>query len=111
MRRSVPNWLTSSGCSLPFGPLEEERRPARLDGAVDDLGHLEVRIDLGGDADELALALEERDPLAQVGRRRHWSSSTSWGGAPCAGAPAAFASSPIAMTAEEDEPDDQHRRG
>ena len=46
--------------------LEEERRAAGLDGAVDDLGHLEVRVDLGGDADELALALEERDPLAQV---------------------------------------------
>ena len=25
-----------------------------------------MRVDLGGDADELALALEERDPLAQV---------------------------------------------
>ena len=42
--------------------LEEQRRAAGLDRAVDDLGHLEVRIDLGGDADELALALEERDP-------------------------------------------------
>ena len=52
-------------------PLEEERRAAGLDGAVDDLGHLEVRIDLGRDADELALALEQRDPLAQVGRGRH----------------------------------------
>ena len=71
MRRSVPNWLTSSGCSLPVDPLEEERRPARLDGAVDDLGHLEARIDLGLHADELALALEQRDPLAQVGRGRH----------------------------------------
>ena len=71
MRRSVPNWLISSGCSQPFGPLEEERRAAGLDRAVDDLRHLEVRVDLGVDADELALALEERDPCAQVGGRRH----------------------------------------
>ena len=55
----------------PVRPLEEERGPAGLDGAVDDLGHLEVRVDLGRDADELALALEQRDPLAQVGGRRH----------------------------------------
>ena len=66
MRRSVPNWLISSGMLAALRALEEERRPAGLDGAVDDLRHLEVRVDLGGDADELALALEERDPLAQV---------------------------------------------
>ena len=47
--------------------LEEERRAARLDGSVDDLGDLEVRVDLGGDANELALALEQADPVAQVG--------------------------------------------
>ena len=46
--------------------LEQQRRAAGLDRAVDDLGDLEVGIDLGGDADELALALEERDPRAQV---------------------------------------------
>ena len=46
--------------------LEQERRPAGLDGAIDDLGDLEVGIDLGGDADELALALEQRDPVAKV---------------------------------------------
>ena len=46
--------------------LEEERRAARLDGAVDDLGDLEMRVDLGADADELALALEQRDPVAEV---------------------------------------------
>ena len=46
--------------------LEQQRRAAGLDRAVDDLGDLEVGVDLGGDADELALALEERDPLAQV---------------------------------------------
>ena len=49
--------------------LEQERRPAGLDDAVGDLGDLEVGVDLGGDADELALLLEERDPLAQVGGR------------------------------------------
>ena len=47
--------------------LEQERRPAGLDRAVDDLRDLEVGIDLGGDADELALALEQRDPVAEVG--------------------------------------------
>ena len=51
--------------------LEEQRRPAGLDGAVDDLGDLEVGIDLGGDADELALALEQCDPVAEVCGRRH----------------------------------------
>ena len=51
--------------------LEEQRRPAGAHSAIDDLGDLEVRIDLGLHADELALALEERDPVAQVGRRRH----------------------------------------
>ena len=51
--------------------LEEERRPAGLDDAVVDLGDLEVGIDLGGHANELTLALEERDPLPQVAGRRH----------------------------------------
>jgi len=49
--------------------LEQQRRPARLDGAVDDLRHLELRVDLGADAHELAFALEERYPLAQVASR------------------------------------------
>ena len=52
--------------------LEQQRRPAGLDDAVDDLGDLEVGVDLGRDADELALLLEEGDPFAQVGgRARH----------------------------------------
>ena len=51
--------------------LEEERRPAGLDGAVDDLRHLEAGVDLRRDPNELALALEERDPLAQVAGDRH----------------------------------------
>ena len=42
--------------------LEQERRPFRLHGAVDDLGDLELGIDLDRDAPQLALALEERDP-------------------------------------------------
>ena len=50
--------------------LEQERRPAGLDDAVGDLGDLEVGVGLGGDAPQLALALEERDPLAEVSRRR-----------------------------------------
>ena len=48
--------------------LEEQRRPARLDDPVDDLRDLEVGVDLGRDAPQLALALEERDPLAEVFR-------------------------------------------
>ena len=50
--------------------LEEERRPARLHDPVDDLRDLEVGIGLGRDPPQLALALEERDPLAQVSGRR-----------------------------------------
>ena len=68
MRRSVPNWLISSGWSDALRLGEQQRRPAGLDGAVDDLGDLEVGIDLGVDADELALALEQRDPVAKTRR-------------------------------------------
>jgi hypothetical protein len=50
--------------------LEEKRGAAGLDDAVDDLGDLEVRIDLGGDARELALPLEERDPVPEIFRQR-----------------------------------------
>src|SRR2546423_499564 len=57
--------------SRALRPLEEERRPARLDRAVDDLGDLEVRVDLGTDPDELLLALEQRDPGAQIAGRGH----------------------------------------
>ena len=59
MRRSVPNWLISSGWLEPRGSLEQERRPAALHRAVDDLGDLEVGVDLRGDADELAFVLEQ----------------------------------------------------
>jgi len=57
-------------------PLEQERGAAGLDRAVDDLGDLEVWVDLGRDADELALALEERDPVAKVTRPAHEREST-----------------------------------
>jgi hypothetical protein len=49
--------------------LEQERRPARLDRPVDNLRDLELRIDLGRDPNELTFALEQRNPLAEVGRR------------------------------------------
>ena len=65
----------------PLGVLEQERRPPGLDDAVDDLGDLEVGVDLGGDAPKLALALEERDPLAEVSGRRQGEVSLWTGGA------------------------------
>ena len=55
----------------PFGFSNSSAGPPALTDAVDDLRDLEVRIDLGGDAHELALALEERDPVAEVAWRRH----------------------------------------
>ena len=71
MRRSVPNWLIRSGCVDPFGFSNSSAGPPRFDDAIDDLGDLEVGVGLGRDTPELALALEERDPLAEVsGRRR-----------------------------------------
>ena len=96
MRRSVPNWLIEQRVRGALRALEEERGPAGLDGAVDDLGDLEVRIDLGGDADELALALEQGDPVAQVRRRGHAAESSF---SPCAStSPAAAAASSAAMS-------------
>ncbi len=71
MRRSVPNWFIEQRMLGALRALEQERRAAGLDRPVDDLRHLEVRVDLGGDPNELALALEERDPLAQVAGGRH----------------------------------------
>jgi hypothetical protein len=50
--------------------LEEQRGPAGLDDPVDDLRDLEVGIDLCRHARELALALEERDPVPEVLQRR-----------------------------------------
>ena len=44
--------------------LEQQRRPSGFHRAVDDLRDLEVRVDLGRDADDLSLALEQRNPVA-----------------------------------------------
>ncbi len=53
---------------------EQERRPAGLHDAIRDLRDLEVGIDLRCDPAELARALEERDPVAEISRCRHgWS--------------------------------------
>ena len=49
-----------------FDALEEERRAACFDDAVVGLGDLELRIDPGRDTNQLVLALEQRDPRAQV---------------------------------------------
>src|SRR4029079_15135157 len=48
--------------------LEEKRRAAGLDRAVDDLRHLEVRVHLRLDLDQLAGAAKLVDPGAEVGR-------------------------------------------
>ena len=66
IRRSVPNWLMSSGRCEPLTFVKSSAGPPRLDRAVDDLGDLEVRVDLGLDLDELALPPQEVDPGAQV---------------------------------------------
>ena len=45
---------------------EQQRGPAGLDHAVGDLADLEIRVDLRRDLDQLPLAPEQVDPLAQV---------------------------------------------
>src|SRR5262249_23293905 len=89
----------------PLGTLEEERRAAGSDGAIDDLSHLEVGVDLGGDAHELTLALQERDPLTQVGRRGHLV-----GAGPASLPPVRRGLHELAEAdhGQEHEPDDQH---
>ena len=77
IRRSVPNWLIRSGCEETSDVLEQQRGAAGLDDAVVDLRDLELGIDLGGDANELTLALEQRDPRAQVRGRSHRGQSRS----------------------------------
>ena len=49
------------------GLFKQERGAARAQHAVADLGHLEARIDLGGDALQLAVAFELREEVAEVG--------------------------------------------
>src|SRR5207247_10426293 len=56
--------------------LEQERRTTGLHRPVDDLRDLQVRVDLRGDPDELALPLEERDPVAEIARLAHEGEST-----------------------------------
>ncbi len=51
--------------------LEEQRRPVLPDDALHQLGDLEVGVDRGGDADQLALALEGGDEVLQAGEWRH----------------------------------------
>ena len=50
-------------------PLEQDRGPARAQNAVADFRHLQPRRHLGGDALQLAAALELRHEFAQVGIR------------------------------------------
>ena len=66
MRRSLPNWLISSGSDEPRTLRNSSAGPPALTDAVGDLADLEVRVDLRGDLDQLALAPEQVDPLAQV---------------------------------------------
>ena len=47
-------------------PLEEERRPARAQHPIGDLGHLELRRNLGSDSLQLAALLEKREEAAKV---------------------------------------------
>jgi len=51
---------------VPFRLLEEDRGTARAQHAVADLGHLEARIHLGGNALQLAELLELGDEVAQI---------------------------------------------
>jgi hypothetical protein len=48
--------------------VEEESRAAGLDRPVDDLGHLEIGVDLGLDLDQLAGSAKLVDPGAEVSR-------------------------------------------
>ena len=66
-----------------LGVLEEKRRPAGLHHPVHDLGDLEVGVDLGRDAAQLARALEERDPLAEVSRRAWHGRVSLWTAVSC----------------------------
>jgi hypothetical protein len=54
--------------------LEEKGRAAGLHGPVDDLGHLEIGVDLGVDLDQLAGTAKLVDPGAQVSGRHAFES-------------------------------------
>ena len=47
--------------------LEQKRGAARLQHTIADLGHLETRVDLDGNAFELAAAFELREEVAKIG--------------------------------------------
>jgi hypothetical protein len=65
-RCSVPNRLRQQRDVVPAGVLEQQRRAAGAQGAVGDLGDLEVRVDLGADAPEFTALLEPGDEFAEV---------------------------------------------
>ena len=71
MRRSVPNWLISSGCVAPFGCSKRSAGPPALTVR----STISVTSRYGSTSVETRTSspsrLEEPDPLAQVGGRRH----------------------------------------
>jgi hypothetical protein len=62
--------MTAEGGAVP--PSGALPHPSGLRGTEGDFHgcDLEVRVDIGVDADVLTFALEERDPVAEGGRRR-----------------------------------------
>ena len=93
-------------------PLEEQRRAAGLDRAVDDLGHLEVRIDLGA---ATRTSSPSRSSSAIHSRRSAGAATSASvraaGGGPCGGGRRPSRARRCAITARKTRPDDQHRRG
>ena len=65
-RRSVPNTFIASGIAEPAHVLEEQRGAARLLHPVDDLPDLQIRVHLGLDALEVALALQRPEQGAKI---------------------------------------------
>ena len=65
IRLREPYALMRRGTLRALHVLEEEGGPSTLHGAVGDLGELEIRIDLTGHPDELALALERLHECSQ----------------------------------------------
>ena len=75
MRRSVPNWLMRSGCCEPFGFSKRSAGPPERTVRSTISVTSRYGSTSAADANELALALEESNPLAQVGGRAHRSQS------------------------------------
>jgi hypothetical protein len=61
-------------CGTPLGHrlLEQQGRPAGAQHTVGDLGHLEVGVDRGLDAAELATGFELGEEIAEVGVVHAW---------------------------------------